>query len=317
MIVTVTPNPGLDLTYTLAPGDALSRNDIEVHRAASVTIEASGKGVNVTRTLAGAGVDSLAVLGAGGPTGAQLVQLLDRDGVRHRTVRTAGATRVNTTVLTPGGPTIKINGPGAAFSPAEQDALVRSTAEAIADGATWLAICGSLPPGAGADLVARLIGVARAGGVRCAVDSSGPALAAAIAAGADVFSPNAQELAAVSPAVTAALPAGLGALAEAATGFSAEHACELLVSLGADGALWTDGSLTLHARAPAAVPVNTAGAGDTLLSGWLAGGSDPARRLARAVSWGRAACLSPTTVIDPGDIDPAGVAAVQVTRLRG
>jgi hypothetical protein len=35
------------------------------------------------------------------------------------------------------------------------------------------------------------------------------------------------------------------------------------------------------------------------------------------VSWGRAACLSPTTVIDPGDIDPAGVAAVQVTRLRG
>lgn len=313
MIVTVTPNPGLDLTYTLAPGDALTRDDIEVHRAASVSIEASGKGVNVTRTLAGAGVASLAVLGVGGATGAQLVQLLDRDGVRHSAVTTAGATRVNTTVLAPGGPTTKLNGPGAAFSDAEQDALVAATAQALAAGATWLAVCGSLPPGADGGLVTRLIEVARAAGVRCAVDSSGEALAAALHTGADLFSPNARELAAVSPAVAAALEGGLEALAEAAAGFAADHGCELLVSLGADGAIWTDGTVALHARGQAAVPVNTAGAGDALMSGWLAGGSDPSSRLVRAVIWGRAACLSPTTVMNPGDLDPDDGPAVEVS----
>ncbi|MFZ0158684.1 MAG: PfkB family carbohydrate kinase, partial [Kineosporiaceae bacterium] len=178
--------------------------------------------------------------------------------------------------------------------------------------------CGSLPPGADGTLVTRLIATARAGGVRCAVDSSGEALAAAIEAGADLLSPNARELAGVSPAVAAALADGLEALADVATDFSADHGCELLVSLGADGAIWTDGTVALHARGRAAVPVNTAGAGDALLAGWLAGGSDPTQRLVRAVTWGRAACLSPTTVIGPGELDQDDGPTVEVsTSARG
>jgi 1-phosphofructokinase len=70
----------------------------------------------------------------------------------------------------------------------------------------------------------------------------------------------------------------------------------LLVSLGSDGALFTDGDLILHGHGPALVPVNTAGAGDALLSGWLAGPGTPIECMSRAIRWGRAACLAPTTV---------------------
>ena len=54
-------------------------------------------------------------------------------------------------------------------------------------------------------------------------------------------------------------------------------------------------------------PVNTAGAGDALLSGWLGGAGAPAERMARAIRWSRAACLAPTTVAPPlsHQIDPA------------
>ena len=60
MIVTVTPNPSIDRTVTL--GTVLTRG--AVHRLQSVSSEPGGKGVNVARALALAGVDTLAVLPA-------------------------------------------------------------------------------------------------------------------------------------------------------------------------------------------------------------------------------------------------------------
>ena len=62
MIITVTLNPSLDLTYTLSEVG----RDIDVHRASSSTLEASGKGVNVSRILNKAAVPTVAVLPVGG-----------------------------------------------------------------------------------------------------------------------------------------------------------------------------------------------------------------------------------------------------------
>lgn len=313
-VVTVTPNASLDLTYVLAEGDALTRDDVEVHRTRAVTIEASGKGVNVTRTLTLAGVRSVAVFPAGGATGDHLVDLLVRDGVAHRAVPVAGDTRVNTTVLAPRGPTTKVNGPGADVSAAETQDLLDAVADVLATTRTarpWVAVCGSLPPGVPTSLVADLVRLAHAHGARCAVDTSGDALAVGLAAGADLLAPNLAELAAVSPALRVVLESLGGQerdvtaeLGEAARAEAAARGCELLVSMGAAGALWTDGRRVVHAAGDPVVPVNTAGAGDALLSGWLAGGDDLQARLRRAVAWGRAACLSTTTVMASIPADP-------------
>ena len=306
MIVTVTANPALDLTYVLnAPLDLHT----EVHRAEAATMEPSGKGVNVSRALSAAGVDGRAVLPVGGATGQYLQELLDRDGVPTRTVRQEGSTRVNTTVLEAEGHTVKLNGPGPVLDRAGQEALVHAAAtvlsEAGDDTETWLVVCGSLPPQADVSLVVALVHAAHAAGARCAVDTSGPALAAAFEAGADLLAPNRAELAEVQPGIELH-ESGIAVLLAAVTALAAQADCELLVSMGSEGALWSDGRRALHGHGPALRPVNTAGAGDALLAGWLAAAGDPVDRLRRAVRWGRSACLVPTTVDPtPGSGDPA------------
>ena len=305
MIVTLTLNPGLDLTYTLTePVGA-----VDVHRAASATIEASGKGVNVSRALHVNGIRTVAVLPLGGPTGHHLSELLDADGVPHRGVPQTTATRVNTTLAVRGGRTAKVNGPGGTLQAADLDSLALEVGTALQDAPqdeeVWLAVCGSLPPGVDPQVVGELVTLAHAHGARCVIDASGEALAAAISAGADLLAPNRLELAEVDPIARSA--ESLADLAEVAAGIARRTGAGLLVSLGEDGALFTDGDRTVHGHGPALTPVNTAGAGDALLSGWLGWAGAPAERMARAIRWSRAACLAPTTVAPalPDQLDPA------------
>jgi 1-phosphofructokinase len=182
-------------------------------------------------------------------------------------------------------------------------------------GDVWVLICGSMPTGVDAGtLVRTLVDGAHGRGARVAVDSSGSGLASGLAAGADLLAPNAGELAAISRLPSSSIEGGVF---PAAAALAAAHGTELLVSLGADGALWTDGQAGVHARGPAVTPVNTAGAGDALLAGWFSRpGAPPGERLTRAVLWGAAACLSPTTV--PDSLPPAesGSEATNVVQLR-
>lgn len=313
MIITVTMNPALDLTYTLPES---SDADVDVHRATSSTLEASGKGVNISRALAKIGTPTCAVFPAGGPAGRALAELLDDDAVVHRVTPQAGETRINTTAVRPGGQTVKLNGPGANLSGDEQAGLLRETASALEDapsGATvWVAVCGSLPPGVGAGFVVDLVELAHRHGAKCAVDASGDALGAALGAGADLLAPNRFELAEVASSIP---PSGsIDDLADATQALSRQTGSALLISLGPDGALYTDGLQTLHGWGPALTPVNTAGAGDALLAGWLASDAEPKARLSQAITWGRSACLADTTVDPhPGAGDAAPITVRELT----
>lgn len=310
MIVTLTLNPSLDLTYLLAE---TAVGQVEVHRATTATIEASGKGVNVSRALHANGRRTVAVLPLGGTTGHHLAELLGTDGVPFRSTTQRSDTRINTTLAVDGGHTAKVNGPGGHLTDADLAALKREVDAALHDAATadgdqgahgagddqelWLAVCGSLPPGVDPAVLGEFVTLAHDRGARCAIDASGPALAAAIAAGADLLAPNRLELAEV--AASAAAAQTIHDLASVALDVAAATGAALLVSLGKDGALFTDGTVVIHGHGPALTPVNTAGAGDALLSGWLARAAAPADRMQRAIRWGRAACLSSTTVAGP------------------
>jgi len=317
LIITVTVNPSLDLTYTLP----VDEGDVDVHRASRSTLEASGKGVNVSRALAKAGVPTCAVLPAGGGTGRYLAELLDMEGVSSRITHQAGETRVNTTALHPGGVTVKLNGPGGGLTVAEQEDLLHQTqlvledARTTAFGSVWVAVCGSLPPRLDARLVADVVDLAHQFGARCAVDASGDALVAALGARADLLAPNRLELAEIRPRVDTMQT--LADFANTARAISVETGAELLISLGKDGALYTDGVQVLHGWGPPLTPINSAGAGDALLAGWLSTEADAPSRLARAISWGRSACLSATTVDpNPGHGDTAQVSVTDLATGR-
>ncbi|MBC9719053.1 1-phosphofructokinase [Streptomyces sp. TRM66268-LWL] len=298
MILTVTPNPSLDRTYEVP---ALERG--EVNRAVGDRMDPGGKGVNVSRAVAAAGKRTVAVLPLGGMPGALVAQLLGEQGIEVAPVQVEGATRSNISLAEPDGTLTKINAAGPELSAAEAESLLKAVrAESV--GASWIACCGSLPRGLAPSWYADLVARAHAAGARIALDTSGPALTAALRERPDVVKPNAEELA---EAVGRPL-ATIGDAVKAAEELRSLGARAVLASLGADGQLLVDDSGTYFASAPVETVRSNVGAGDASLAGFLiAGGSGP-EALASAVAHGAAAVQLPGSVMPtPGDLDPAAV----------
>lgn len=283
MILTLTPNPSLDLTYEL---DGLARG--EVQRAVSMSVEAGGKGINVCRNLAANGAASRAVAPIGGPSGEQFLSLLEGTGIELVRVPVSGAVRMNVGIVEREGVVTKVNAAGPRLSEEEVESILEEMA-AAARGAEWLAVCGSLPPGAPKDLYARIVELGRDAGCRVAVDSSGPPLDAALEAGPDLIKPNLEELAELAERPLATF----GDVLKAAEEVRSRGAATILVSLGADGAVLFDGEGALHADTPPFTPRSTVGAGDSLLAGFLFAAGDREASLTEAVAWGAAAARLP------------------------
>ncbi|MFE6892661.1 1-phosphofructokinase [Streptomyces sp. NPDC057694] len=298
MILTVTPNPSLDRTYEI-PG--LDRG--EVVRAAGERMDPGGKGVNVSRAVAAAGAPTLAVLPLGGAPGALVADLLDAQGITVHPVPVAGQTRSNIALAEPDGTLTKINAPGPELSAREAESLLAAVAERSA-GADWIACCGSLPRGLAPAWYAELVARAHEAGARIALDTSGPALLAALKERPDVVKPNAEELAeAVGRPLTT-----IGDAVAAAEELRGAGAAAVLASLGADGQLLVEASGTWFASAPVDAVRSNVGAGDSSLAGFLIAGGEGPSALASAVAHGAAAVQLPGSAMPtPGDLVPDAV----------
>jgi len=298
MITTVTANPALDRTLrltSLTPG--------AVHRAQQAMVEPSGKGVNVALALKTAGQEVTAVLPVGGASGTELVAMLDAAGLVHRDVPIAGTVRANISLIEADGTTTKVNEPGPRLSPTEVKGLIVAALEVSSVG-EWVAWCGSLPAGFGETRLTAALAEARSAGRRVALDSSGTALATVLSRGpADLphlVKPNADELAEVTgrPLRT------LGDVADAASLLVRRGVETVLVSLGGDGAILINDQCALHGEAPVEKVVNTAGAGDAFLAGYLAAAQQPAeQRLMSALRFGATAVRQHGTLASDADLD--------------
>ena len=296
MITTLTPNPSIDRTM-LVENLLLG----EVNRAASSRTDPGGKGVNVARALIRNGHPARAILPLGGPDGELLAWLLQNTGVPFDAIPIAGTTRANMAIVDPTGATTKVNEPGPELSPNEMNRL----ANVVGRASGLVVLCGSLPPGTHDSFLAEIIAGYPG---RVAVDTSGAPLAAAVMAKPWLIKPNREELAELTGRE---LPT-LRAVVDAARELLANGVEVVVVSLGADGALWVDPDVIHHARATVTEPRSTVGAGDCLLAGILSAlttGSDPATALSRGVAWGTAAVGLPGSAV-PG---PTDVTAVAVT----
>jgi len=283
VIVTVSLNPSVDRTITV---EALRRG--EVIRATASRVDPGGKGINVSRALTRHGLKTRAVVALGGPEGNHLEDLLATRGIEVLPIRIEGSIRSNVTVVEPDGTTTKLNEPGAWLAAHEVDLVVDATVAACAD-ADWLVTNGSLPPGAPDSLYADITRRLDRGRTRVAVDTSGAALTASLAARPHLVKPNIEELA---ECVGRALPT-LGDAVQACHVLRERGAGAVLASLGSAGAILVDDAGVVHAHAAATVPVSSVGAGDALLAGFLAAGGEGTDSLVEAVAWGAAAVTLP------------------------
>jgi len=187
LILTLTINPAIDRNVT---ADRLVFED----RAylLSETHSAGGRGINASSVLNSFGMPTLAVFPSGGETGRLLEEFLAQTAFPVEVVPIRNPIRTNLTITDRQGLTVKLNSPGPELGPEELDGLERAVRRHL-PGASWLLLCGSLPPRVPADFYRRLMAAAHEHQVRTLVDSDGDVLADALEGGPTTVAPNQQE----------------------------------------------------------------------------------------------------------------------------
>jgi tagatose 6-phosphate kinase len=292
VILTVTLNPALDLTYRV---EALVPHG--THRVGAVAERAGGKGLNVARVLHLLGVPVRATGLLGGGVGGRVRSLLTADGVDASFLRIANETR-RTVAVADGVDATGFWEPGPVVTGAEWSGFVAHFRSLLGD-AEVVALSGSLPPGVPADGYAVLIRLAAAAGARTILDTSGEALRAGLAAGPDLAKPNATELAALLAVSPVAVPTGTTTRSAGfvqAEGARTLGARAVVVSHGPRGLVAASAHGAWRSRPVAAVTGNPTGAGDAcvaaLARGLRAGTAWPGM-LADAVALSAAAVAAP------------------------
>jgi 1-phosphofructokinase/tagatose 6-phosphate kinase len=283
MILTVTLNAAIDRTVAV-PNFRLGHR----HRAVESRTVAGGKGVNVARALTLLGRPVVAAGFAGGPSGTRMMQQLRQESVLTDFTQIAGETRINLAVIDPtSGEQTEINERGPAVSPEEVERFVKRL-HYLAQGASICVLAGTLPPGAGDELYARLVADLRERGIVVVLDSEGEPMLAGLRAGASVVTPNereAEELVGQEFADRDDLVHGLSELvrlgAEQAA-ITRPDGCVAVVDEGSERRF-------LEARTESLDVVSTVGSGDAFLAGYVAArydGRDAEDCLAYAVACG-------------------------------
>ena len=278
-ILTITLNPALDLA-TSAP-EVVANLKLRCDEA---RVDPGGGGINVARAVRLLGGEGFALVAAGGSTGAQLMALLAREGVRCGLLASPGDTRISLSVGDrASGAQYRFMLPGPAWR--ETDAAV---ALSMIDGALFThglcVLSGSQPPGLDLNFPARIAATCAERGARMVIDTAGAPLAAFVAApgpGAEVLRMNHDEAEALAGhalpdrAASAAFAGGLVARG------AARH---VILARGEEGSVMATADGAVHCAAPKVPVVSKVGAGDSFVAGFTLG-------LARGMAADQALCL--------------------------
>lgn len=310
-VLCLTMNPAVDLateTERVVPTHKL--------RCGDTLHDAGGGGVNVARVLSRLGGHCTAVCPTGGSSGQWLQKRMREEGLDSVFLPIAEETRVSFTVHEHStGAEFRFVMPGPRLSEAEWQHCLQWL-EALQPFPDLLVASGSLPPGVPTDFYARLARLCRDKGARLVLDTSGPALAAALAEGVFLFKPNLKELAELSGRSLESAEQWQAAARQLVLDGKADVVALTLGHLGAllvtrDG-MWS--------APPVDVPVASAvGAGDSFV-GAMVWGLQRGLPLEEAFAWGIAAGTATllsagTALCRPEDVRQLQ-AKVRLTRIE-
>ncbi len=255
-IVTLTLNPCVD--RTVPDGDLSASFD-----------QTGGKGINVARVLANAGMDVLAVAPVGAGENGRLFAMLAKDeGIPLQSISVAADTRVITTHWNRAANAQTVDYEKGSDLTEAEIALLREELQKSLFGAQLLIVSGSAPGPLTQAFTGEAIAIAKSMGVETLLDSNGPALDMGFAAGPGLVKPNQAEC---MQLLGRDIPLGEeGAAAEEllAANF-ARGVHHVVVSLGEKGALWAREGGTIFCPAPKIKCINAVGSGDSFVAGFV------------------------------------------------
>ena len=278
LILTLTINPSVDRNIQV---DRLVFEDRAYILSRSDS--AGGRGMNASRVLHSYGAKTLAIVTSGGTNGERLEKLAAKSGFPVKVVKIASDIRVNLTITDKQGLTIKLNELGPPIT-SEELRSIEKAVESRLETATWLMLCGSIPPGVPTDFYTKLIRLARDRKVKTLLDTDGDALLQGIEAGPSVVSPNQAE---AERLLNRALITRAQFM-DAALRIKAMGAESVIMSLGSRGAVATDGNQLLEVIPPRVDAVSPLGAGDALAAAFVWAASKK-KDFADCVRWAVAA----------------------------
>lgn len=286
MIYTVTFNPAID--YVVQLDSPLEIGG--VNRASAEHCVLGGKGINVSGVLTELGCGNVALGFVAGETGAWLERGLAARGQRTDFIRLdSGMTRINVKIK--GAEETELNGAGPQITPEAMEQLYRKL-DALLPGDV-LVLAGSIPACLPQDTYQQILTRLKGKGVRATVDATGQLLMNVLPYRPFLIKPNHHELAELLGRELH----GDQEIAGAARVLQQKGARNVLVSMAGDGALLLDEEGWVHRiGTPQGRVVNSVGAGDSMLAGFMAGYLDSgcydhALRLGTACGSATAFCL--------------------------
>lgn len=274
MIYTVTFNPAIDyVMYT--QGVKMG----ETNRSSNEEIYFGGKGINVSLVLKELGIGSKALGFIAGFTGLAIESYLKEKGINTDFVRlNGGFSRINVKIK--GGEETEINGRGPEIDDDKIEEFLLKTDD-IKDGDT-LILSGSIPGSMPNDIYEKILERLSDKNIRIVVDATGDLLKNTLKYKPFLIKPNKEELGDLFGKTLETIED----IVDCAKKLKDMGAENVLVSMAGDGAVLVDADGNVHVEpAKNGVVVNSVGAGDSMVAGFLAGadkGYDYALKLGNA-----------------------------------
>lgn len=261
-IVTITINPAIDVFVNTRHVEPTSKM-----RCSAPKRDPGGGGINVARVAHRLGARVLPIYPIGGQIGKLLHRLVEREGIASLVTPSHVETRENFTAFEEeSGEQYRFVLPGSRLHPAEWEAVLDRLAS-LEDRPKYVVASGSVPPGVPEDFFARVARHAKAHGAKAVIDTSGPALAAALDEGVAVIKPNLLELAEYVGNPLDRDEDRIAACRKLAAGGQSEM---VALTLGEQGALLVTADRAWRAQPLKIETVSTVGAGDSFLGGLVA-----------------------------------------------
>jgi tagatose 6-phosphate kinase len=262
MILCLNLNAAIDKTVVVS-----SFEINKIHRPQSMIALAGGKGCNVARALKTLGDVPVVSGWVGGFAGQFIEKELHREGIQTDFVYTDAESRTCTSILDPEQQTLtEIYELGELIPSAKVEELLTHI-RAIIGNYRAVTLSGSLPPGVPADFYARVIEIAREANVLTFLDSSGEALRKGATAAPFLIKPNETEARSLL-GIEAEDPMDF---AQAAVEISRTYKANVLLSMGASGAVAAKGQEVFIVKSPTVEAKSAVGSGDCMLAGLVYG----------------------------------------------